>query len=854
MKNTIKLAIAASFLINACAPKAQERQFPQPTSEFGPRNQDTDLSAGLKESELFKANLAWEGTVSTASFFQQAENLMLLGQKTERPQLTQAGLQWVERFYKSSRTSSYTDFARSPFATLATTQTEEQVQKSLGEVQVDLDRSRKLIKSSIADLGKSYAWPQQGSDLNRIIVSAEAFTLVVTNRIAALGIPKVISEGVNAELQKQTSTLFAKFRDMANQLYNTPLFSKALALVEGAIAQFEMQLPAETQKSIQQGRVIAKDLDSLTTPQAGLTVLIDIWSILTPQERVDYFQKENQSLYDFLAKQDAKDLSCLRLPGCSGGIINGVAKKIFILPKIEQYGIEQLHTKLNQATLKYMIGIIERFAQTFIVTMPETFAKQIDAGLVDKADELLAIRKDYPRYLKNLISKWAGKTLPGTDGKVAGFEAPSVNLQFSTKSKMAVEAAGSSLDLKANAAGTSMAANALFLQNTPDQNDFKMRIALSQINKLIALGGYRDDEKRLVPALMMPIEKTKTSLDLMTFTKSAYSYRIPDKIKMSDSFQASEEPYAKDFSASAYADQLRGLSQMLNFTADWKKTGFEESLGKVQAQELTSEIQNPALARPLFPKDMLFALNIGDAAVLLKNITKKSTPVFLITLNNKTIWADQYQSGGEETAIMAGLVDIKDGQRANQVQGQDVAKFLLAIQEFLKATDGVERTRSAILLERDETGATPLQALIEGRKDLKLLTIALANFISSQLLDENSMVQSVYSLKTMQKVKNPNYRIEDQAMAIRALVAAWEITGMNAYLWTAHEIYFALNKNAFSKTDRFYVNGDGSSLSFPEKIQTLRALVEVQPSLSQASQAQLSRVLSPWMRALEELQ
>lgn len=854
MKNTIKLIIVASFLINACAPKAQERQFPQPTSEFGPRNHDTDLSAGLKESELFKANLAWEGTVSTASFFQQAENLMVLGQKTERPQLTQSGLQWIERFYKSSKTSSYTDFSRSPFATLATTQTEDEVQKALGEVQTDLDRSRKLIKSSIADLGRSYPWPQQGADLNRIIVSAEAFTLVVTSKIGALGIPKVISEGVNAELQKQTSTLFAKFRDMSIQLYNTPLFSKALTLVEGAIAQFKVQLPPETQKSIQQGRLIAKDLDGLTTPQAGLTVLIDIWNILTPRERVDYFQKENQSLYDFLAKQDPKDLSCLRLPDCSGGIINGIAKKIFILPKIEQYGIEQLHTKLNQTTLKYMIGIIEQFAQNFIVTMPDTFAKQIDAGLVDKADELLAIRKNYPDYLKNLLSKWAGKNMPGTDGKVAGFEAPSVNLVLSAKSKMTVEAAASSLDLKANTAGTSMAANALFLQNTPNHNDFKMRTALSQINKLIAIGGYRDDEKRLVPALMMPIEKTKTPLDLMNFTKSTYSYRIPDKIKMLDSFHASEEPYAKDFSASAYADQLRGLSQMLNFTADWKKTGFEESLGRIQAQELTSEIQNPALARPLFPKDMLFALNIGDAAVLLKNITKKSTPVFLITLNNKTIWADQYQSGGEETAIMAGLVDIKDGERSNQVQGQDVAKFLLAIQEFLKATEGVERTRSAILLERDEMGATPLQALLEGRKDLKLLTIALANFISSQLLDEKSLVQSVYSLKTMEKVKSPNYRIEDQAIAIRALIAAWEVTGIDAYLWTAHEIYFALNKNAFSKKDRFYINGDGSSLSFPEKIQTLRALVEVQASLAQASQAQLSRILSPWMQALEELQ
>jgi hypothetical protein len=340
----------------------------------------------------------------------------------------------------------------------------------------------------------------------------------------------------------------------------------------------------------------------------------------------------------------------------------------------------------------------------------------------------------------------------------------------------------------------------------------------------------------------------------MTFTKSNFAYRLPDKMKMVNSFQAVGDAYEKNFSASAYAEQLKGLSQMINFTADWKKTGFEDSLGKIQAQELTSELENPALARPLFPKEMLFALNLGDAAVLLKNITKKSTPVFLITLNDKTIWADQYQPGGKETAIMAGLVDIKEGQRATTVQGQDVAKFLLAIHEFLKATEGVGRTRSAILLEKDLYGMTPLQALLEGREELKLLTVALANFISSQMVNDQSVVQPSYSVLKMQTTYDKNFQVEDQAFAIRALFSAWEITGMETYLWSAQEIYFAMNKNAFDSREHFYVNGDGSPLSFPQKVNTLRALVELKASLPPSSQNQLARMVAPWMSALEELQ
>jgi hypothetical protein len=709
------------------------------------------------------------------------------------------------------------------------------------------------LENKIVTLGRDFHWPSSGAHLTEVLESAEAFTRLVLLKIPGMGLPKAISEGVTAELKKQTSRLFVEIRGVVGRIYSTKLFSQGLQLLEVAIAQFKVELPEGAMRSLSQGRLIAKDLDGLIDAQAGLTVLIDIWGILSVQERADYFKNENKSLFDFLSKQDARELSCLRLAGCSGGIINGIAKKLFILPQIKDYGIEQLKAKLNEKTLHHMIGQIESFAQTFIGTLPAAFITQINSGLAAKDQELQIIQKNYPDYLKDLLAKWAGKAMPGTDGKVAGFESSMINVQISGKNRMFIEAAGSSLDLKADTAGSAMTANALFLQNSPQHSDFKMRTALSQVNKLIAIGGYRDDAQKLVPALMMPIEKTRAFLDLMTFTKSDYSYRIPDKIKMLDSFHASAQPYAKNFSASAYAEQLKGLSHMINFTADWKRTGFEDSLGKVKAQELTSEIQNPALARPLFPKDLLFALNIGDAAVLLKNITKKSTPVFLVTLNDKTIWADQYQPGGEDTAIMAGLVDIKEGQRSTTVQGQDVANFILAIQEFLSATEGVERTQSAILLEKDIHGVTPLKALLEGREELKLLTIALANFVSSQLLNEQSLVQATFSLTKMQKSNEENFQIEDQAVAIRALLAAWKITGMEAYLWSAHEIYFAMNKNAFDSEEHFYVNGDGSVLGFPQKVNTLRALVELNPSLPPASQTQLARVLAPWVRALEEL-
>jgi uncharacterized protein YyaL (SSP411 family) len=158
------------------------------------------------------------------------------------------------------------------------------------------------------------------------------------------------------------------------------------------------------------------------------------------------------------------------------------------------------------------------------------------------------------------------------------------------------------------------------------------------------------------------------------------------------------------------------------------------------------------------------------------------------------------------------------------------------------------------LKEADESGITPIEALSAGRKDLRLLVIALANFISNQLMSENALVQPMYYLSQMQRSNTPNYSIEDQAYAIRALLAAWELTQLDTYLYSAQEIYFSMNRNAFSVEDSFYINGDGSTLTFPQRVHILRALMDLQSHLPQASQSQLARISEPWLNALEALQ
>ncbi|WP_413560896.1 hypothetical protein [Bdellovibrio sp. HCB209] len=853
MKKALRISLAFSFLLSACAPKVQSPNLGGGTQNFGPRYSDVNLREGLKESDATKLNIAWQGEVSTSNFFRQAQNVYTLGVLTQNPALRQKGLNWIKKFYAQPKTTSYQSLSIAPYAALATAQTRSEVTSSLELIQADLIKAKSVLRAHLAKMGKEFPWADRAVRVDVLIKEVENFTEHFLGQIHLLGLLPPVEEGLTTEIGIQTKPYFAKMAAFTKSFYESTNFYKNMQLIQQLMAEFEVTLPDDLNKQMSQGLLIGRGIEVTRDSQGALTVLIDVWKMLTPAEREEYFSAANNELYNFLRKQDDKELQCLRTPGCSGGIIDGIAKKIFILPKIEKFGVIKIRNLLNDTASKFLTTIVEDFAVKFVRDIPGIFADNIDDGINKKAEVLSNVQNNYEPYVQDLLHKWSLKNLKAYDGKVAGFETPSIQLNLTKSEPLKIQGVGSPATLKANTAGSSIMARALLMENTDDA-DLGLQTALSQVNKLITIGGYRDINDRLVPALLSPVEKVKHPLDIMRLSEMPYSYRIPDQVTLQDPFHVNPGvDYAKDFSASSFAEQIEGLSHMLKITADWKVSSFDKYLGKIKAQDLVETVQSAEFQRSLFPKDMFFALNIGDIAVLLKDITKKATPVFLVSLNDEIIWADKYM-GSNETVLMGGIVDMKDGVKSNIVRSVDVSKFLLALSEFLKATDGVENTKSTILTEKDSNGRSNLDELVEGRKDIKLLIVSLANFISNQLVNESSLVQSQYKLKEFQRSDAVPYRAYEQAYAIRALLAAWRLTNIDAYLWSAQEIYYAMNKQLFSTKEQFYVNGDGTTLDFPQKVVTLLALTEIAPHLPVESNVQLSKITSPWLQALSQLQ
>lgn len=853
MKKYLKILVSLPLLLGSCAPKVTERHFENPETAFGTDVKDVRLNLRLRELGEEPPNLEWKGTVSTAAYFTQAENLIRIGDENQRPNLREKGLSWIRRFYQAPGATPMADMGESPFINLAAAQVEPVVQGKLTEVLIQMKAALPVILKHVAGLGSKLPPPSSGG-LEGLLAYAKSFTKIIIADIPKMQLPRVIGEGFKAELIQNTDPLFATLDSLVKDLRRAETLSKVIAVIKIAIDELKIKLSPQLARSIAQGESLGRALDKTQDAQGALTVIVDVWLVLTPQERIQEFKPTNLELYNFLYRQSSSSLECLRSRGCYGNPVDGAIKKFFVFPKIEKYGVGRLKREINQKTLDYVSASIESFVREFVIKMPKTFAEEIEIAWHAKEGRIANVHADFQGYLNRAAGSWAKEILPTTNGKVPGFEASYAKIAASRQADLRIEPLPQSLELSGDVAGSSLTANVYLMQNAPPKDELAFRSALSQINKIIAFGGYRNTRDQLVPALLAPVGHRGTFLDIAKFETAKtpiFSYRVPDRIALQNPFLASPEMnYQRDFSASGFSMQIKGLSQSLLFTADWKKTSFERLLGSIQAQDLTKDAKDPSLLQPLFPKDKLFALNVGTVSVLLQDLKKKMTPVFLLTLDHKMLWADQYLADSLETPIMAGIVDIKNGKKSDYVEAREVAKFILALGEFIEALNGVENTQSTILLKKNSKGTRPLDSLISGRQDIKNLSVALANFLAKKMRTSQSLVKYANDLTSQTAGEDGVIRVETQAYVISALVKIYEISQIESYLWSAQSIYYAMNRNLYSVKSEFYVDSDGTELDFAAKVTTLRALSELKPYLPDESRQQLQKLMTPWLEAL----
>jgi hypothetical protein len=857
------VALSALAGVTACAPEPIERSYVAPNTSFGQLQEDPDLGLEDVRPSVDTRLLHWKGDVETPRVLRTAENLMELGRLRGRTKISQLGYRLSDAFYSSPGTVVRLPLDKSPYISAAIGETKTDTVKMVEETQAMLSDQERILIRVLDESGKSYPWPKPGASVERLLESAESYGNALLERAGRSALVPEVLAGLREGVNQQLKPLVEELRKEVSSIFREPNPKTVIAKMRKILEKHEVPLGSESEAQLKRTEEVISRIETMNEAHDALVVLIDLWQMSTPERRILTFKKASPELYDFLKDKSDDDLTCLRRTGCLNPI-SIIAKQFGLLPKIREYGVKRLRGELIPAVKDGIISEVEHQAASLMPELPTVITDRCKAEITRIRTELTKITQDYPAFVRELARAYASQNLGSKDGSamIAGIETGrvSIDLQAGRTEVRAPEIVGK-VDSGAETIGASLALAATRWYNgQPVKDEEFSKDAIAQISKMLAMGGFKAENGKLFPSLSVSVNpNSNRQLDVRNLLSTNESFGIPDKIKIDAEFRM-DITKAKSMSVRGQAEVLRGISGMIRFLRDWETNRFDRTLGAVEVGRLISQLPAQNTKDKLFPKDMLFSLGVGNAASILLNLTKPMASVFLLDLDRRTVWANEFQSERASTATMAGIVDIEDGKRLATVRSRDVARFLVGVLEFIKATDGIQRTKSGPLLERGKDGRRSLDVLIESRAQLRLLAVGLSNFLTHEMQNKDGGIQPRFSrVKAEVHLEDPRTLL-DQVVVADALARAGNVLGINIYRWAALDILAFMNRTLWNPETGFYraVEDLSADLLTPspnleETVATLVAGERLRPIMSPRSRSQWDKIAQPWIAALEKL-
>ncbi len=836
MKKYLGFILITSFL-SACAPKPEERPPSGARFDFGPELQDVELNlSNLNEqTKITSENWLKPKNLSAGAKLEFVENMYLLGSAVNSAALKDAALAGTRQFRQQYQPLSI-GFEQSPYLEavigFAEKDAIEQVKNAERFVTEDTKKVRAFLDASVA----TYLWPQPPMKGEQAVAEIQKYLDWFVGRLPDLGIDPMIIEAIKADIPVRAEPKLKTLLTELEKIRATTTALQAIEAVENLIGVMGYELTGQNAHMMKHGRLIAEKVQNIGDAQDVLSVLIQIHRILDPTTSKNTIGKEAADLHDFITnvKEVEGRLKCLEgrtVEDCDQDGIGFLGKKMKILPEIKERGVAELKNRIDTAMRNYLLESLDEEIVEGARSIPQMMGDEIQLGAEQKLRELQPIKNNFRSFVKNLAKKWSIEKLPKLNGQIRGLEQ-------------------SDLNIRAGSSGAELIGQGLFIKTRLLNDDLerlgaeeRLEWTLEHINKLLALGGYKKSEtettRPITQPLDMKVNNFKMSLEDMLV--SNFSFAVPDKISLASAYISRDvtPATALDVSVVGQARLLKGLAESVRFLKDWQRTSFDPILGAETIGQIYPGATTSLAAQKVFPKETLIALSIGNAAVILRNLLKELSPVFVLIEENRIIWSNKYDSQVSSPSAMAGVVSLVSGKRDVKVSSQDLGEYIVALADFHKAIEKIAETKSEKLNPSDE--------LVGARSQIKLLVVALANFLSNKMKSSDGWIYDTFLVKDAKPSDNP-IRTLTQFRAMAAMIRAYELTGLAPYAWTVKDLLYKLNKEAFDSNKAFYRGIENLS----EGVEVLKTLKAVEPLLEGNSRNQVKKITDSWLTLVEK--
>lgn len=785
------------FLSLACAPKTSREEFEKGRTEFGPKNSDTKLEDDLAVKPLSADQIEWPKEVVVADFYE----ILDLAQQLD-PGFRQKTLELEKGFLGQLQGQGDFDLG---YARLVTEEAEPlarvEVQETIKRVESELST---FLSQNLPPLELPPVLNPEGDadwlDFSRLIDALEAYLSVFVSAVETNNLDPLLKKELLEELGIEKANVVQLAKNSLAALQNTGTLTALIAMVQEIAKKEGFQLTDAQNQTLSTGLRLGGIFDDIQVPHDGLVALIELWKILTPEQRTQHFKPASQDLYDLFSDYDESDFNCLADRKC-GQLKKKFIRINYIYPGIEKYGLEKMKSELNLKTRTAAMTEILKAARTLAQSLPTVVAEKILAAFKKESgrgEELLA---NFDEEIGQRLQVFIKKQLPNF----------SQRLRAIPGGKIQIEARDENHRMK-------------WLESSPRPTDFASSLGYWG-NTLADLKTYEE------------LDRAKIWTGLQELAR----FFIRDREKNWPSFW--------NLNSRDQTRWIGSLSSWAKAHQDWKDSAYNNEFSGWTAQALFPEFQAPTLTKSFVPKEVPLGLSLMGVAYGMREITGKDSKFFLVDTSSRGFWLKDYVFNSEsskELPILVGVAESTSEEKDPQiysVQADSMSRYILALSEFVEATDNIEKSPSPLLNRKNSEGKSAKDEIIESRDRLKLLFAGMSNFLTNTLKNKNGLISGSVGVTNQFAVvgePSPDSTLKTQALAIRALLKVYNFTGVNFYKWEAMDLYFQLNK-LFYRSEKGLYSLEFGSASKPDleaALHTALALRDLDSHLEPESREQ----------------
>jgi len=855
----ILILITAVFSIAGCTRTADRKALTDASVAIKQTVTDPQLNIKPVKPLNVQSSLKLKNAqFSTVEYFRLIDSLQALSSLTMDEQIGGLARALYESFYANENNFTRTTLSQSVVSLAVVGEGEPVIRKETAILEKDLKVTVQKISALLKGSSSSFAWPKKLKNLDESLMVLDHYVNWLSEQIPGLKLSRTMELSSLGGLQGEYGKFRPKLVSMIKGLNSAKTLAQSLTAVRNALKALNVKLKAAQASKIREAEALAVQIASVDQAQDALTLLVMVWRITPPQDRGS-FKAVSPEMYDFFQDKDDSQLDCLAKRGCLNPVL-GISKLV-IFRKLEEYGLEKLTAQIDKAARDTILSTAKQEVTSFLPQIPTVVTEQLIVETNKYLALIKAIQKDVVGFGQTNFTKWADAKF---NQPLRGLEVAEVNVSLTGGRDISVGALKPAGRVLRTGAATIGASLSLAHQFLPEADGGRMRAAVMEpIMKLMAMGGFRAAGDRLYPSFQLALDGDVSELfDIKKLMAVRTSFAIPDQFIANASFMMDRKNVERTVSVGAQAELLKGISRTIRFHRDWERNQYDLSIGAIQISELLTEFPGgETISNSLFPKDIVFALSLGNAGALLQNMILDLSPAFLLLDKGELLWGNQYNEiKGGKVSTVAGLVSIFNGQKVSRVKTVDIARYVLALDEFMGATEGMEQTASSVLkAPTDEGRSTVITDLVEIRKKLMLLQMGLTNYLVYVAQQKGGGFATSFQLTNALVPEAGPFRLEEQVLSIRALLASATRLELPLFRIAALDAFYNLNRSFFDPERQFYASEviedgkPGKAAAIQEVALTLLAGQELAAHMPAEARSQWERLSAPWFRALQEL-